>query len=70
MPYPRGFQVPDFSNFTREDSKAMYRHVGQFLAQVNNFGIMDVHRVRRFPLSLSGKSFNWFIFVPPNSIDT
>jgi hypothetical protein len=30
----------------------------------------DVHRVRLFPLSLSGTAFNWFTSLAPNSIDT
>jgi hypothetical protein len=44
VPYPRGFCVPDFSKFTREDSKTAYEHIGQFLAQVSDFGINDVHK--------------------------
>jgi hypothetical protein len=70
VPYPRGFWVPDFGRFTGDDSKTTYEHVGQFLAQVNDFSITCVHQVRLFPLSLSGIAFNWFISLPPNSIDT
>jgi hypothetical protein len=58
VPYPRGFRVPDFGKFTGEDSKTTHEHVGQFLAQVNDFGITDMHWVRLFPLSLSGTTFN------------
>jgi hypothetical protein len=29
----------------------------------------DVHRIRLFPLSLSGTSFNWFTSLAPNSVD-
>jgi hypothetical protein len=32
VPYPRGFRVPDFVKFTREDSRTTYEHVGQYLA--------------------------------------
>jgi hypothetical protein len=32
-------------------------------------GVTDVHRVRLFPLSLSGTAFNWFTSLSPNSID-
>jgi hypothetical protein len=42
--------------------------VGQFLAQVSNFGIMDMHKVRLFPLSLTGTTFNWFVLLAPNSV--
>jgi hypothetical protein len=54
VPYPRGFRVPDFSKFTGEDSKMTDEHVGQFLTQVSDFGINDMHKIRLFPLSLSG----------------
>jgi hypothetical protein len=62
IPYSRGFRVLDFIKFTGggggRDSKTTSEHVGQFLAQVSNFGIMDMHKVRLFPLSLTGTTFN------------
>jgi hypothetical protein len=70
VPYPRGFRVPDFVKFAGEDSKTTYEHVGQFLAQASDFGITDVHRIRLFPLSLSWTTFNWFISLAPNSVNT
>jgi hypothetical protein len=33
-------------------------------------GITDVHKIRMFPLSLTGAAFNWFTSLPPNSIDS
>jgi hypothetical protein len=33
-------------------------------------GITDVHKIRMFPLSLTGTTFNWFTFLPSNSIDS
>jgi hypothetical protein len=33
-------------------------------------GITDVHKIRLFPLSVSGTGFNWFASLPPNSIET
>jgi hypothetical protein len=48
----------------------MYEHTGQFLAQINDVGITDVHKIRMFPLSLTGASFNWFTSLPPNLIDS
>jgi hypothetical protein len=54
VPYPRGFSFPDFIKFSRKDSQTTYGHVGQFLAQVSDFGIIDVHKIRLFPLSLMG----------------
>jgi hypothetical protein len=62
--------VLDFVKFTSEDSKTTYEHVGQFPEQVSDFGITDVHKIRLFPLSLSSTAFNWFVCLPPNSVDT
>jgi hypothetical protein len=69
-PYPRGFRIPDLSKFMGDDAKTTYEHIGQFLVQVNDVGITDMHKIRMFPLSLTGTSFNWFTSLPPNSIDS
>jgi hypothetical protein len=61
--------VPNFATFTRDDARTTYEHIGQFLAQVNDTGITGMHKIRLFPLSLSGTAFNWFTFLAPNSID-
>jgi hypothetical protein len=37
---------------------------------VSDFGITDVHKIKLFPLSLSSTAINWFVLLPPNSIDT
>jgi hypothetical protein len=65
IPYLRGFRVPDLAKFTGDDAKTTYEHIGQFLAQVNDVGITDVHKIRMFPLSLTGADFNWFTSLPP-----
>jgi hypothetical protein len=70
IPYARGFQVPYLAKFMGDDAKTTYEHIGQFLAQVNDVGITDIHKIRMFPLSLSGTAFNWFTSLPPNSIDS
>jgi hypothetical protein len=69
LPYPHGFRVPNFARFTGDDARTTYEHIGQFLAQVNDTGITGMHKIRLFPLSLSGTAFNWFTFLAPNSID-
>jgi hypothetical protein len=61
--------VLDFTKSTGDDTRTTYEHVGQFLAQVNDTGITDTHKIRLFPLSLSGTAFNWFTSSAPNSID-
>jgi hypothetical protein len=70
IPYPRGFQVLDLAKFTGDDAKTTYEHIGHFLPQVNDVGITNVHKIRLFPLSLTGAAFNWFTSLPPNSIDS
>jgi hypothetical protein len=69
IPYPRSVRVPNLAKFMGDDAKITYEHIGQFLAQVNVVGITDVHKIRMFPLSLTGTAFNWFTSLPPNSID-
>jgi hypothetical protein len=56
--------------FTGDVARTTYEHIGPFLVQVNATGITDVHRVKLFPLSLSGTTFNWFTSLAPNSINT
>jgi hypothetical protein len=58
IPYPRGFQVQDLVKFMGNDAKTTYEHIGQFLAQVNDMGFYDIHKIRMFPLSLTGTMFN------------
>ena len=70
VPYPRGFRVPDFVKFTGEDTQMTYEHIGQFLAYVSDVSIIDMHKIRLFPLSLSGAAFTWFTSLAPNSIHT
>jgi hypothetical protein len=69
VPYPRGFRVLDFTRFNDDDTRTTHEHIGQFLVQVNDIGITDVHKVRLFPLSLSRMTFNWFTSLGPNSVD-
>jgi hypothetical protein len=70
IPYPWGFRVPDLAKFTGDDTKTTYEDIGQFLVQVNDVGIIDVHKIRMFLLSLTGAAFNWFTSLPLNLIDS
>jgi hypothetical protein len=58
IPYPWGFRVPDFVKFTSDDSKTTYELVGQLLAQINDVDVTNMHKIRLFPLSLSGTAFS------------
>jgi hypothetical protein len=68
--YPWSFRVPDLAKFTVDDAIITYEHIGHFLAQVNDMGVTDMHKIRMFPLFLTGVAFNWFTSLPPNSIDS
>jgi hypothetical protein len=50
IPYPWGFRVPDLAKFMGDDTKTTYEYIRQLLAQVNDVGITDIHRIRMFPL--------------------
>jgi hypothetical protein len=56
--------------FMGDDAKTTYEHIGQFLAQLNDMSISDVHKIRTFPLYLTRAAINWFISLPPNLIDS
>jgi hypothetical protein len=69
--YPDYFNNEDSEYLILQRSTGMtHEHIRQFLAPVNDVGITDVHRIRLFPLSLSGTAFNWFTSLAPNSVDS
>jgi hypothetical protein len=70
LPYPRGYRVPEFSMFSREDGKTTLEHVGKFILQCGEASANDVLKLRIFPLSLSSTAFTWFTSLTPNSIFT
>jgi hypothetical protein len=70
IPYRRGFRVTDLAKVTGDDAKTTYEHIWQFLAEVNDVGITDVHKIRMFPSSLTRAAFNWFTSLPPDLIDS
>jgi hypothetical protein len=49
IPYPRDFRVADLAKFMGDNAKTTYEHIGQFLAQANDVGNTDVHKIRMFP---------------------
>jgi hypothetical protein len=70
LPYPRGYRVPEFAQFSGEDGKTTLEHVGQFILQCGEASANDALKLRMFPLSLSGTAFTWFTPLAPNSIFT
>nr|ABG65965.1 transposon protein, putative, CACTA, En/Spm sub-class [Oryza sativa Japonica Group] len=37
VPYPQGFEVPNFTKFTGEDARITMEHIGQFIDQCDHF---------------------------------
>jgi hypothetical protein len=52
LPCPRGYRVPDFSKFTREDGKTTLEHVGQFILQCGEVSTNDALKLKMFYLAL------------------
>ena len=43
-------------------------HINRYLIQLGEASVEEAHKVRFFPLSLSGSAFSWFSSLEPNSI--
>ena len=43
-------------------------HISRYLVQLGEASVVEAHKVRFFPLSLSGPTFSWFSSLEPNSI--
>ena len=59
-PYPRGYRIPDFSIFFREDGQSTLEHVARFTVQCGelaNYENLYHFKLRSFPNSLTGASF-------------
>ena len=65
---PPRYRVPDFSKFTGVDEMTTMDHIRHYLVQLGEAFVEEAHKVRFFPLSLSGPTFSWFLSLEPNSI--
>ena len=43
-------------------------YISRYLIQLRDASVEEAHKVRFFPLSLSGLAFSWFSSLEPNSI--
>ena len=43
-------------------------HIIRYLVQLGDASVEEAHKVRFFPLLLSGPAFSWFSSLEPNSI--
>nr|CAE03342.2 OSJNBb0005B05.9 [Oryza sativa Japonica Group] len=70
VPYPQGFEVPNFTKFIGEDTRTTKEHIGQFIEQCGKAGSDDLLKLKLFPLSLSNFASTWYSLLAPNSIST
>ena len=61
---PDDWRVPYFYKFSGEDNKSTMEHSSLFLAQLGETSTLDFMNVGHFSLSLTGKTFSWFMSVP------
>ena len=71
--YPRGYRVPEFCLFSGENGQSTLEHIAHFTIQYGelvNFENFSNFKLRLFPNSLTGNTFNWYATLPRNSILT
>ena len=66
---PDGWWVPDFYEFSGEDSKTAVEHISLYLSQLGDKGMEDFMRIQNCPLSPTGIAFAWFTSLPECTID-
>jgi hypothetical protein len=57
---PPRYRVLDFLKFTRVDEMTTMDHISCYLILLGEASVKEAHKVRFFPLSLSGLAFSWF----------
>ena len=72
-PYPRGYQIPNFSLFFEENGQFTLEHVARFTVQCGelaNYENFYHFNLILFPNSLTGATFTWYKTLPRNSIQS
>ena len=70
-PYPKGYRIPKFSLFFREDGQSTLEHVARFTMQCGelaNYENFPYFKLRLFPNLLIGTTYTWYATLPMNSI--
>ena len=71
--YLRGYCIPEFSLFSREDGQSTLEHIARFTIQCGelaNYENFTNYRLRLFPNTLTGAAFAWYATLLRNSIFT
>ena len=66
--YPAGFRLPEFIEFSGEDTRSTFEHISQYLIQLGEAGSINEMKVHLFCLSLTETAFSWFFSLAPNLI--
>ena len=72
-PYPKGYKIPNFSLFSRENGQSTLEHVARFTVQCRelaNYENFYYFKFRPFPNSLTGVAFTWYTTLPRNFIQS
>jgi hypothetical protein len=70
VPYPQGFEVPNFTKFTGENAMTTMEHIDRFIDQCGKAGSDDLRKLKLFSLSLSNFASTWYSLLAPSSIST
>ena len=63
VPYPQGFEVPNFTKFTGENARTTMEHIGHFIDQCGKAGSDDLLKLKLFPLSLSNFASTCIVYL-------
>ena len=66
--YPAGFRLPEFIEFSGEDTRSTFEYISQYLTQLGEAGSINEMKVHLFSLSLTETAFSWFFSLAPNLI--
>jgi hypothetical protein len=67
---PRVKPPTEFTKFFGQDDTSTVEHIAHYLMQLGEASSEEAFRVRYFPMSLTGSAFQWFSFLPPQSVST
>jgi hypothetical protein len=60
----------EFTKFSGQDDTSTVEHIARYLMQLGEASADEAFRVKYFPLSLTGPTFQWFTSLPPQLIGT
>jgi hypothetical protein len=67
---PRVKPPTEFTKFSGQDDTSTVEHIARYLMQLREASSEEAFRVRYFPMSLTGATFQWFSSLPPQSVGT